>query len=664
MSAERLLDLRNRIIKASQAYYYGGSPIMSDAEYDALEDQLRQLAPEDPLLQNVGAPVPADAMLNKARHRIPMGSQNKVNSAEEFQAWYTKSAPGAALLVSLKGDGASAAAYYRDGRLVQAISRGDGSLGEDITANAVKFKGLPVFAADAHGEFTGAVRFEAILTLDDWTIVDPERRKNPRNAGSGIMGRKNGEQAELLTCYAFDLDDARPGLSLETEGDKLARLATLGFNVIPHARCVNAEEVTEYFHSVRAERDQLPFWIDGIVIKIDDLAQQAKLGTTANRPKGQVAWKFDSKGAESTLLSYSITVGHTGALIPNAQLEPVEIGGTTVSNALLNNWDEIERLGVAVGDRVWVIKANDIIPKIVSVVEPGAARLPIPKPTACPVCGSGVTRRLNSAGQQGVVIECTNEDCPAKSLGKIKRWVKALDIDGLGDSVRQALVEQFEMADVSALYRLRDVPQTLAQLVINPEKGLRLGEKRAATILASIEATRELTLVQFLGSLGIDRLGQRRVELMMRQATGELDTLEAWTSGRLRDPAFAAKVGVPTVGAQLQDSIDQFRPIMDRLLEAGVRIVGSGVEHPSPAAESEPARTLCISGKLPSGKKKAEYREPLRRAGIELVDTVSQELTYLVLADPQSSSSKANKARKWGVHLLSEADLVALCAET
>src|SRR5690606_32451622 len=306
-----------------------------------------------------------------------------------------------------------------------------------------------------------------------------------------------------------------------------------------------------------------------------------------------------------------------------------------------------ERLGVAVGDRVWVIKANDIIPKIVSVVEPGAARLPIPKPTACPVCGSGVTRRLNSAGQQGVVIECTNEDCPAKSLGKIKRWVKALDIDGLGDSVRHALVEQFDLEDVSALYRLRDDPEALAQLVVNPEKGLRLGRKRAATILASIESTRTLTLVQFLGSLGVDRLGQRRVELMITQADGELDTLDDWTSGRLRDdPAFAAKVGVPTVGVQLQDSIDQLRPIMGRLMEAGVRIVSSGVERTTSGVEAAEARTLCISGKLPSGKKKTDYREALQRKGIELVDSVSKGLTFLVLADPQSASTKANKARK------------------
>ncbi len=577
MSTEQIRELRNQITKAKQAYYYGGKPILTDTEYDALEEQLAKLAPNDPLLALVGAPVPPDNILTKATHRMPMGSQNKVNSAAEFITWYQKSADGGAVVVSLKGDGASAAAYYADGKLQQAISRGDGVVGEDITANAVKFKGLPVFVADEYGPFTGAVRFEAILTVADWGIVDPERRKNPRNAGSGIMGRKNGEQSELLSSYAFDLDDTRPGRALTTESEKFERLLALGFNVIDHERCTSPEQVVAYFEGVRERREQLPFWIDGVVVRVDDVGVQSRLGVTANRPKGQVAWKFDSKGAETTLVSYSISVGHTGALIPTAQLEPVEIGGTTVANALLNNWDEIERLGVAVGDRVWLIKANDIIPKIISRVSEGANRLPIPVPTECPVCHAAVARRKNTGGADGAIIECTNPECDAKAAGKIKRWVKALDLQGLGDSVREALVLQLGLEDAADLYRLKDNPDALAELVVTPEKGLRLGKKRAAVILAAIEARRQLTLVEFLGSLGIDRLGQRRVELMITQAAGELDRLEDWTSGKLLDGSFAAKVGVPGVGAVLQQTIDLFVPVIDKLIQAGVEVVSTGV---------------------------------------------------------------------------------------
>ncbi len=660
----RVHELQNLIIKAKQAYYYGGNPIITDAEYDALEDELRQLAPNDPLLALVGAPVSAASMLQKARHRIPMGSQNKVNTREEFATWYAKSVGEGAVHASIKGDGASAAAYYEGGQLRQAISRGDGVEGEDITANAAKFAGLPVVVHTPEGEpFEGAVRFEAILTVDNWAKVDPARSKNPRNAGNGIMGRKSGEHAELLSCYAFSLDEKRAGepVVFTTESERIARLCALGFQVIQNAVCATVEDAIAYYDEVVTTRDELPFWIDGVVFKVDNLERQASLGITANRPKGQVAWKFDSKGEETTLLDYSISVGHTGALIPTAHLEPVEIGGTTVSNALLNNWDEIERLDVAVGDRVWLIKANDIIPKIVQVRERPESRQLIPKPTKCPVCGAKVRRRKNTKGLEGVMIECQNDDCPARSVGKLKRWIKALDITGIGDVVRHALVEQLGIEDAGGLYRLKDEFEKLSQLVINQDKQLRLGEKRAQTIVDAVERTRELTLVQFLGSLGIDRLAQRRVELMIGQAGGALDTLEDWRSGKLRDDAeLAARAGVPTVGSAIQDSIDGQSDVIDHLLEAGVVISGTGVVAADPVGGA--GKTLCITGKLPSGKKKGDYAEGLRAIGIELVDSVSKGLDYLVLADPASNSSKAQKARKFGVTLIDETQLEALLA--
>ncbi len=659
MSAARIKELRNLILKAKQAYYYGGSPIMTDAEYDAREDELRELAPDDDVLALVGAPVPADSILTKARHRIPMGSQNKVNSETEFVAWYEKSAGAGAVHASIKGDGASAAAYYEAGRLAQAISRGDGFEGEDITANAAKFKGLPIEVYDEDGSpFTGAVRFEVILLVEDWKKLDPERAKNPRNAGSGIMGRKNGEHAELLSCFAFGIDEQGPDgpVVFATESERIARLQQLGFQVIPNKTCHTPAEGVEYFRDVESGRESLPFWIDGVVYKVDDREHQESLGVTANRPKGQVAWKFDSKGAETTLLDYSISVGHTGALIPTAHLDPVDIGGTTVSNALLNNWDEIARLDVAVGDRVWLIKANDIIPKIILVRERPPTRKPIPEPTQCPVCHSPVRRRRNTGGNEGAIIECENDDCSARSVGKLKRWIKSLDLVGIGDVVRHALVEQMGIEDAGGLYRLKDDPAALSRLVINPDKDLKLGEKRATTIIEAIERTRQLTLVQFLGSLGIDRLGTRRVELMILAAGGQLDTLEDWLGPKLRDPQFAATVGVPTVGAAIADSIAGQRDVIDHLLNAGVVITETGVTAPpqSETGQTSAEPSLCITGKLPSGKKKKDYSEPLSALGVKLVDTVSEGLTYLVLADPDSASAKAKKARKLGVRLLSE----------
>jgi DNA ligase (NAD+) len=645
--------LRDLILKARHAYYYSGEPIMSDAEFDALEDQLRQLVPDDPILALVGAPIPTDAILTKARHAMPMGSQNKVNSEAEFRTWVERCG-GGAVHASLKGDGASAAAYYREGRLVQAISRGDGQIGEDITANAIRFKGLPAWAA-----FTGAVRFEVILTVSDWGRVDPTRSKNPRNAGSGIMGRKNGHQCDHLTAFAFDIDEIRAGTPVRfaTESEKIERLAELGFNVMPGQLCETADQAVAWFRSIAADRDRLDFWIDGVVMKLEDIVRQEMLGATAGRPKGQVAWKFDSAGVQTVLEDVVISGGHTGALIPTAQLRPVDIGGTTVSSASLANFDEIERLDVAIGDSVWLIKANDIIPKIIRVTERPFGRRPIDVPSRCPFCGGSVGRRRTTSGEPGVILECINPACEKKSSGKISRWIASLDIQGIGDSVLEAMLARFGIEDASGLYALSDREAELAELIINTDKSIRLGEKRARSILDAIEATRRLSLAQFLGSLGIDHLGVRRVELIIQASGGELDRLEDWRSGRLRDPALAERAGVPNLGAPIQDGIDALAPVIDRMLANGVEILAP--QRDLPEAGQSPRQTVCISGKLPSGLRKSDYEAPLTAAGMMLVETVTRDLSLLVVADPASTSGKAEKARKLGIEVISEEALRA-----
>ena len=472
------------------------------------------------------------------------------------------------------------------------------------------------------------------------------------------MDRKNGHQSELLTAFAFDLDEE--GREFATELEKTERLAELGFQVIHHLCCNTTEEAIDFYQRTVTERDALPIWIDGVVLKLNDIAAQRALGSTSGRPKGQIAWKFDSVGAETTLVGVNISGGHTGALIPNAELEPVEIGGTTVKSASLANYGEVERLGLAVGDRVWVIKANDIIPKVVRVTEQGLNRQPILPPSECPFCGGSVGRRKNTGGDEGAIIECQNEDCPKKSTGKIKRWINSVDIQGIGESVLMALVEQLELEDAADLYLLRNKKEALAELIINQEKDIRLGEKRALAILEGVEARRSLTLPEFLGSLGIDRLGKRRVELMRQAVPGELETLEHWRSGKLRQAEFAERAGVPNTGAAIQDGLDAMSALIERMLAAGVVVVESpAVAIPSDSSGA-PLKTVCISGKLPSGKKKSDYAAPLEAAGFRLVDAVEAGLDFLVLAEPSSTSSKAQKARKLNVTLISEEDLERL----
>jgi len=654
--------LRNLILKAKHAYYYSGEPIMSDAEYDALEDQLRQIAPEDPVLALVGSPVAADTMLTKAQHSIPMGSQSKVNSEAEFIGWAHK-AKGGFIHASLKGDGASAAAYYQDGRLVQAISRGDGTIGEDITANAIRFKGLPAWVGMDGRGFTGAVRFEVILTVGEWSAIDPSRSKNPRNAGNGIMGRKNGHQSDSLTAFAFDIDESVEGLSrrFATEAEKAQRLAELGFNLIPQRLCSTAEEVVTYFLEIAEQREALPFWIDGVVLKMNDLGLQERMGVSGGRPKGQVAWKFDSSGAETVLTGFVISGGHTGSIVPTGQLQPVDIGGTTISSVSLVNFDEIARLDLAVGDSVWVIKANDIIPKVVRVTHRPEHRQPILAPQSCPFCGGEVGRRINTGGDEGVILDCRNAACPKKSSGKINRWISSLDILGIGDVVLESMLEHLQIEDAADLYALKGRFNELANLVTHAERDLKLGEKRATSILEAIEAKRVLTLSQFLGSLGLEHLGKRRVEIMIRAAQGELDTLDDWRSGKLRDPRLAELAGAPNIAAPIQDGIDAMAPVIDKMLANGVEILPPQEDlHGSVESEEAQRPTVCISGKLPSGKKKADYKEPLLAAGYELVDDVIKGLGYLVLADAASTSAKSDKAKKLGVAVISEDQLIQM----
>ena len=658
----QISSLRNQILKAKHAYYYSGEPIMSDAEYDALEDQLRQIAPDDPVLALVGSPVPVDTILTKARHSIPMGSQSKVNSEAEFMAWALK-AEGGSIHASLKGDGASAAAYYQGGRLVQAISRGDGSIGEDITANAIRFKGLPAWVESEGQGFTGAVRFEVILTIDDWTAIDPSRSKNPRNAGNGIMGRKNGHQSDRLTAYAFDIDESVQGQSYRfaTEDEKAQRLADLGFNLIPYRLCSTAEEAVAYFREITQQRETLPFWIDGVVLKMNDLGLQERMGVSGGRPKGQVAWKFDSSGAETVLTGVVISGGHTGSIVPTGQLQPVDIGGTTISSVSLVNFDEIARLDLAVGDSVWVIKANDIIPKVVRVTQRPENRKAIAAPHACPFCGGEVGRRINTGGDEGAILDCRNATCPKKSSGKINRWISSLDILGIGDVVLESMLDQLRIEDAADLYTLKHRFNELANLVTHAERDLKLGEKRANNILEAIEAKRVLTLSQFLGSLGLEHLGKRRVEMMIQAAQGELDNLEDWRSGKLRDPKLAELAGAPNIANPIQDGIDAMAPVIDKMMANGVEILPPQIDiHASNGEPSTDRRTVCISGKLPSGKKKVDYQAPLLAAGYELVDEVSKGLNYLVLAEAGSTSSKALKAQKLGVSVISEEELLNL----
>lgn len=650
MSEQRLSELRSLISRADAAYYNTGEAVMDDAAYDRLRDELAQLCPTDPLLKSVGSAISRANILQSVTHRIPMGSQRKAMNRDEFFAW-VETTGATRFHASLKKDGGSAEFEYRDGALACASTRGDGRVGQDITANALKFRGLPKRGVTLDGTtlFTGSVRGEVMLLTADWAKVDPEMLTNPRNLGNGIAGRKDGTQSELLTVFAFRAYDDDGAEVAATETEMSAKLAAAGFQVA-ESRTGSAEEVRAWFDRVLEGRAALPFWIDGVVVKVDDIAAQNALGASDDRPKGQVAMKFPAMGQETVVENVVITVGHTGAVIPTATLRPVQIGGTTIASALLCNWVEIAALDVALGDRVRVIKAGDIIPKILEVIERPETRRAIAKPPVCPVCGGAVGHKTTVAGEQSANLYCLNDECEAKSSGKVKRWVKSLDILGIGEEVLASLVDQMGLKDAADLYTLKDRVGDLAGVAM--ASGVRIGLSRAESIVQEIQAKEELTIEEFVGSLGIEALGKRRVELIRQKVPGQMDTLADWMSGKL--DTIAEEAGVPNVAARIVADLEAKRALVERLVAAGVRIKASAVKATAPAG----ATSVCITGAL--SKPKAYFADLIAAKGWEYKDSVAKGLTYLVMADPSSKSSKAEKARKLGVQCIGEDELLKL----
>jgi DNA ligase (NAD+) len=651
MKYSQIEKLAEQIRAADIAYYNTGVAILEDATYDALKDQLKALDPSHELLRVVGAAT-SDTILSKAAHSIPMGSQNKAMDEVEFLAWANTLGGNPVLHASLKMDGGSVSLEYRNGSLVRAITRGDGLVGEDITANALRFKNVPkdgVRIPSTNDLFTGFVRAEIMLLAEEWKEADPDLLTNPRNLGNGISRRKNGEQSELLTVYAFRAHLADGAEICSTESEMSNYLEKMGFNVAPW-NSGRIDEVWKFFSETHAKRPSLPFWIDGVVVKVDDIPAQKAFGERDQRPKGQIAIKFPARGVKTVLREVELTVGHTGAIIPTGKFDPVVIDGTTVTSALLCNWEIIRALDIAVGDTIEVYKAGDIIPKVAQVLHRPDDRQSIPEPTVCPVCGGLVGRKKSVHGEDSVNLYCLNDDCDAKLSGKIQRWIKSLNILGIGDEILLTLIDRGILNSPADLYTLHEFRAELENLGVG-EKGIRLGERRADRILDEIEKKRELTLSEFLGSLGIDGLGKRRVQLIQEAVPGVLDNLEDWLAGTLEN--VADKAGVPNMGRSLSEAVIAKTDLIQAFLNNGVTL--KATEKKVVATD---AKSFCFTGA--SSKPRKELVAMAEAAGHTVKSGVGVGLDYLVLADPDSNSSKAVKARKLGTQCISEEDFYAL----
>jgi len=636
------------------AYYRSGSePILTDAEYDLLRPALKNLAPNDERIDRVGIPFDLADLRNKVEHRIPMGSlDNTDDGIAGYAPWLSQVAtPTTRVFASLKVDGGSICATYKEGKLVRVATRGNGAVGQDITVNGINFKNLPL---ELNEPLTMDVRGEAVMYIEEYKAVrsrdagmpfdkiPKESQSNPRNVGNGVFSRDDGVDSEKMTFISFNVDVIGPTFA-NTEEQKMKFLKSMGFLPVPHIMCDTVEQLKSFYDSTVAGRDDLPFEIDGLVVVLDDLELQSEFITddvkTKLRPKYARAIKFPHKSNTTILESVAISVGHTGGIIPTARLQEVRIGGVNVSNCLLNNWDEIGRLGVQLGDEVEVILAGDIIPKIIRVVNKGTNRTPIEEPKTCPSCSKPTTRIYR--GKEGAVVYCTDpQNCPDCKLGKIDKWIgsskKGVGILNIGDGILKAMWDNEVIGDAADLYTLK--PDDLKDLEL--EGGGRIGESRANKIVANIQGKKHLPLEVFLGSLGIDLLGRRRVIILRENANGELDTLADWLDfkklGEIKMEGFGDAIREAVINGMKEMSL-----LINKLMSNGVTISYPIVSEDGDDADKPFSGLIfCITGT------RAFMADVEERGGVfaSSVPKSKKSVHFLIQKDPLQMTTKAKNA--------------------
>lgn len=657
--ADEAAELRRQLRRHEHLYYVLDAPEVTDAEYDALMRRLQELEAAHPELAAADSPTrrvggaPREGFV-QVRHSTAMLSlDNALNEDElkEFDRRVGELLKGAPYRYSaeLKLDGLSMAVRYREGRFEQAVTRGDGEVGEDVTENARTIRSLPLRVESPRWP-AFEVRGEVVIPNKAFQTLNAEREAqglaryaNPRNSAAGSLRVLDPSvtAARKLDFYAyFLLVDGHP--ACESHWESLEALHKMGFKVNPHRRqCADAAELFTWASGFEARRDDLPYEIDGVVAKVDSIAQQRQLGWTAKAPRWAIAFKYPARQAETVLENIEVQVGRTGVLTPVAHLKPVAVSGVIVSRATLHNEDEIERLGLAIGDTVVLERSGDVIPKIVRVVRHADERRRFHMPKQCPVCGDAVVR-----AEGEVASRCINPDCPARLKESVLHFAArgVMDIDGMGGALVDQLVDKGMVKSVADLYGLK--AEDLANLD-------RMGQKSAERIMKGIDASRRQPLPRVLNGLGIPFVGERTAQLLAEEfgsmdaiAAADLDTLQA-----------AREVG-PKVAAGIRSFFDAPRSqgLVERLREAGLTFT-----HEKPKREGGPLAglTFVVTGTLPTLSRE-EAQAIIEAAGGKNTDSVSKKTSYLVAGE--KAGSKLEKARKLGVEVIDEARLRELAA--
>jgi len=646
-------ELAEKIKKYQKSYYQGEGEI-SDAEFDSLWDELKQLDPENPVLQKVGSDLSDESaeggIFDKSEHIIPMGSQEKAADPVQFLAWAEKHRYPE-YLVEYKLDGASLELQYESGIFTKAVTRGDGRIGDDITRNVRKMKGIVNYLP---APFTGGVRGEVIMShLVHKTLFSD--KANCRNAANGLMKRKNGEGSEHLEviCYdAFFTNTMGLPYPFDDEKEKMDWLVSAGFNTVPVEFCKTPDDVIDYRAKVMEIRPSLDYDIDGLVIKNREIDLE---DARRNRPDKQIAFKFSLEEAVSTVRN--VIWNENGVTYtPIAEFDTVELAGTKVSRASLANPDTIKNLGLKIGSKVVVTKRGEIIPKIEYVIHEDDEQdcslgelfsdislRDVAMPEKCSTCGTPLKN-------EGSRLYCPNPACPKRLHHQLEKWISVIDIRDFGSTLIKNLFDSGELKSISDIYSLTE--ERLTRYFLNDDsiekEKVSLGARK---VLASIEKSRKMTLAQFIAGLDIEGIGETMIEKLIDAGYDTIEKLLAASEEDIASVYMFAEITAKTLVEGLKENEVEIKKLIDeKIIEIELHSAGQGLLA---------GKSFCFTGELYT-MKRSEAEAKVKALGGSAKSSVVKDLSYLVTNDTTSGSSKNKKAAQLGIPVINEETFLSM----
>ena len=644
MTDKNYLEKIEILKKWSHAYYVDDNPIATDEEYDKLYHEILDYetahpdkALEDSPTKRVGGVVRDE--FSKAKHIKRMWSMEDVFTPEEVQEWLdriVKNVGECEYFCEPKFDGASMNLLYENGKLLRAITRGDGVIGEEVTDNVRTIRSVPL-TIDYEGLIE--IRGEVVIRKDDFEIINQERLNegeqpfaNPRNAAAGSLRQLDSSVTAKRRLVFYPWGIGENSLELNKLSEKMDLVYAQGFLRPPYSQpCRTMEEIEAFYRFLISKRDEIPMMMDGMVIKVDDIAKEEELGYTVKFPKWMCAYKFPAIEKVTKIEAITLQVGRTGVITPVAEIEPVNIEGAMVSRATLHNFDEIERKDIRIGDSVIIIRSGDVIPKIIKVLEERRTgnEIPVKRPTHCPTCNSELL-------DEGTLIKCQNLDCPDRVVNSIIHFAKkgCMNIDGLGAKIVEILVKENIIKDILDLYYIK--AEDLAHL-----EGFK--EKRIQNLLQAIEATKGTALFRLITAMGIEHIGEVASKaLALEFGLGIVDV------------TFDEVIAIDGLGEEMANSLLEFMRVNRALVLKLFEVVQPTVEEKVEAVENPfKDKTVVLTGTMSVSR--GVIKEILEKLGAKVSGSVSKKTDYVIYGE--DAGSKLTKAEKLGVNTLTEDEM-------